>query len=98
MDGRRSHQLSGEAVDVRPYLRNSHIFVLPSYREGTPKSTLEAMAMGLPIITTDVPGCRETVIQGFNGLIVPVKNGGSRRSDGTFYPEPTNGRSHGSKQ
>lgn len=67
----------GEAVDVRPYLRNSNIFVLPSYREGTPKSTLEAMAMGLPIITTDVPGCRETVIQGFNGLIVPVKNGGA---------------------
>lgn len=67
----------GEAVDVRPYLRNSNIFVLPSYREGTPKSTLEAMAMGLPIITTDVPGCRETVIQGFNGLIVPVKDGGA---------------------
>ncbi|MCY9660969.1 glycosyltransferase family 4 protein [Paenibacillus chondroitinus] len=67
----------GEAADVRPYLRNSNIFVLPSYREGTPKSTLEAMAMGLPIITTDVPGCRETVIQDFNGLIVPVKNGGA---------------------
>ena len=49
----------------------SDIFVLPSYREGTPRSTLEAMSMGLPIITTDVAGCRETVIQGENGFLAP---------------------------
>ncbi|NOU92484.1 glycosyltransferase [Paenibacillus sp. LMG 31456] len=64
----------GETTDVRPYLRSSNVFVLPSYREGTPKSVLEAMAMGLPIVTTDTPGCRETVIHGRNGLLVPVKS------------------------
>jgi glycosyltransferase involved in cell wall biosynthesis len=45
--------------------------VLPSYREGLPRSTLEAMAMGRAIITTDVPGCRETVVEGVNGFLVP---------------------------
>lgn len=64
----------GETTDVRPFLRDADVFVLPSYREGTPKSVLEAMAMGMPIVTTDVPGCRETVIHGHNGLLVPVKN------------------------
>jgi len=47
--------------------------VLPSYREGTPRTVLEAMAMGRAIITTDAPGCRETVIHGQNGYLVPVK-------------------------
>jgi glycosyltransferase involved in cell wall biosynthesis len=47
--------------DVRPYLKESHVFVLPSYREGTPRSVLEAMAVGRAVITTDSPGCRETV-------------------------------------
>ncbi|OMF38099.1 hypothetical protein BK133_02910 [Paenibacillus sp. FSL H8-0548] len=64
----------GETDDVRPYLRQATVFVLPSYREGTPKSVLEAMAMGLPIITTDAPGCRETVIQGMNGFLVPPRD------------------------
>jgi len=50
------------------------VFVLPSYREGTPRSVLEAMAMCRPIITTDAPGCRETVVDGLNGYLVPVKN------------------------
>lgn len=49
------------ADDVRPYLARSHVFVLPSYREGTPRSVLEAMSVGRAIITTDSPGCRETV-------------------------------------
>jgi len=55
------------------YLRCS-IFVLLSYREGTPRSSLEAMAMGRPIITTNVPGCRETVIESKNGYLVKVKD------------------------
>jgi glycosyltransferase involved in cell wall biosynthesis len=64
----------GETNDVRPFLLKSSVFVLPSYREGTPKAALEAMAMGLPIITTDAPGCKETVINNENGFLVPVKD------------------------
>ncbi len=60
--------------DVRSYLEKAEVFVLPSYREGTPRSILEAMSMSMPIITTDVPGCRETVIPGLNGFLVEVKN------------------------
>ena len=62
----------GKVSDVRPYLRESSVFVLPSYREGVPRSTLEAMACGLAVVTTDAPGCRETVRPGENGLLVPV--------------------------
>lgn len=61
-------------VDVREWLRKSSVFVLPSYREGVPRSTQEAMAMGLPIITTDVPGCRDTVIDGVNGFLIEVRD------------------------
>lgn len=64
----------GETRDVRPYLAASSVFVLPSYREGTPRSVLEAMSMGRPVITTDAPGCRETVHHGVNGFLVPVKD------------------------
>lgn len=64
----------GEADDVRPYLRRSTVFVLPSYREGRSRAALEALAMGLPIITTDRPGCRETVVDGANGYLVESKN------------------------
>jgi glycosyltransferase involved in cell wall biosynthesis len=64
----------GELEDVRPILEKAMIYVLPSYCEGMPRSVLEAMAMGRPIITTDVPGCRETVIDGINGFLVPAKN------------------------
>lgn len=62
----------GETNDVRPFLEKCSVYVLPSYHEGTPKSVLEAMATGRPIITTDAPGCRETVIDGVNGFLVPV--------------------------
>lgn len=62
----------GRIPDVRPAIRASSVYVLPSYREGTPRTTLEAMAMGRPVITTDAPGCRETVRDGFNGYLVPV--------------------------
>lgn len=64
----------GEQEDVRPFLRQCNVFVLPSYREGTPKTNLEAMASGRAIITTDAPGCRETVVDSENGFLVPIKN------------------------
>lgn len=64
----------GEQKDVRPYLEQCNVFILPSYREGTPKTVLEAMACGRAIITTDAPGCRETVVDGENGFLVPVKD------------------------
>ncbi len=60
--------------DVRPYLARTEVFVLPSYREGTPRSTLEAMAMGMPVVTTDAPGCKETVTDDVNGFQVSVRN------------------------
>ena len=63
----------GELADVRPAIAGASVYVLPSYREGTPRSVLEAMAMGRAIITTDAPGCRETVVDGLNGYLVPVK-------------------------
>lgn len=63
----------GKLADVSPTIAASSVYVLPSYREGTPRTVLEAMAMGRPIITTDVPGCRETVINGHNGYLVPAK-------------------------
>lgn len=60
--------------DVARYIARCNVFVLPSYyREGIPKTLLEAMAMGRPIITTDTPGCRETVVDGENGFFVQVK-------------------------
>lgn len=64
----------GYLKDVKDAIAESSVYVLPSYREGTPRSVLEAMAMGRPIITTDVPGCRETVINGENGFLVSVKS------------------------
>jgi len=60
--------------DVRPYLRQTSVYVLPSYREGVPRSTQEALAMARPVITTDAPGCRETVVDGVNGFLVPPRD------------------------
>jgi glycosyltransferase involved in cell wall biosynthesis len=62
----------GKLQDVRPAIADCSVYVLPSYREGTPRTVLEAMAMGRAIITTDAPGCRETVVSGENGFLVPV--------------------------
>ncbi len=62
----------GRLQDVRPAIANCSVYVLPSYREGTPRTVLEAMAIGRAIITTDAPGCRETVVDGKNGILVPV--------------------------
>jgi len=64
----------GSTTDVRPFLARAHVCVLPSYGEGTPRSVLEAMAMGRAILATDVPGCRETVEDGRNGLLVPPRD------------------------
>ena len=61
-------------VDVKPWLAQTSVFVLPSYREGVPRSTQEAMAMGRAVITTDAPGCRETVVDGVNGFLVPPRD------------------------
>lgn len=61
----------GHVSNVHEWIADSHVFVLPSYREGFPRSTQEAMAIGRAVITTDVPGCRETVIDGINGFLVP---------------------------
>ena len=66
----------GEQTDVVPFLALCSVFVLPSYREGTPKTVLEAMACERAVITTDVPGCRETVENGVQGLLVPAKDVG----------------------
>ncbi len=62
----------GKLDDVRSAIANSSVCVLPSYREGTPRTMLEGMAMGRPLITTNAPGCRETVKEGVNGFLVPV--------------------------
>ncbi|WP_333714752.1 glycosyltransferase family 4 protein [Yoonia sp.] len=65
----------GSKADVRPAIRQAHCVVLPSfYREGTPRSLLEAGAMGRPLITTDMPGCRDTVADGVNGFLVPPQD------------------------
>jgi glycosyltransferase involved in cell wall biosynthesis len=64
----------GSVDDVRPLIARCSVFVLPSWREGTPRSVLEAMAMARPIITTDTPGCRETTRDGVNGRLVPVRD------------------------
>ncbi|HEX8453267.1 MAG TPA: glycosyltransferase family 4 protein [Longimicrobium sp.] len=64
----------GWLPDVRPTIAGTTVYVLPSYGEGTPRSVLEAMAMGRPIVTTDAPGCRETVRDGVNGFLVPVRD------------------------
>ncbi|WP_180173788.1 glycosyltransferase family 4 protein [Acinetobacter sp. YH01024] len=71
-DGRLKYW--GKLSDVRPTISQSSVYVLPSYREGTPRTVLEAMAMGRAIITTDAPGCRETVSHGVNGYLVGVKS------------------------
>lgn len=64
----------GYQNDVKNMLINSDIVCLPSYREGLPKALIEAMAIGRPIVTTDVPGCRECVENNVNGILVPLKS------------------------
>ena len=65
----------GETADVRPYLAASTVFVLPSYyREGLPRSILEALATGRAVITADLPGCRDAIVEGENGVLVPPRD------------------------
>ena len=78
----------GHVDNVSEWIENSSIFVLPSYyREGVPRSTQEAMAIGRAIITTDVPGCRETVVDGVNGFLVPKWNPTVLAEKMTFFIE-----------
>jgi len=79
----------GQVNDVRPWIAQSSVFVLPSYREGKPRSTQEAMAMGRPVITTDAPGCRDTVHDGVNGFLIPVRDANAlARSMERFIEQP----------
>jgi glycosyltransferase involved in cell wall biosynthesis len=64
----------GTTTDVRPYVAQADCLVLPSYREGVPRTLLEAAAMAKPVIATDAPGCRDVVINGKTGWLCPVKN------------------------
>jgi glycosyltransferase involved in cell wall biosynthesis len=64
----------GRRSDIADILQGSHIVCLPSYREGLPKSLLEALSSGRSIITTDVPGCREVCDDGVNGLLIPARD------------------------
>ncbi|MEO5668342.1 MAG: glycosyltransferase family 4 protein [Bdellovibrionota bacterium] len=63
----------GRQSKIAEILSEAHVFVLPSYREGTPRSTLEALSIGRPVLSTDAPGCRETV-NSSNGVLVPVQD------------------------
>lgn len=67
-------EYAGPTQDVRPFLVESSVLVHPSYREGTPRAVLEAMATGRPVVTTDVPGCRQTVVDGESGFLVPPRD------------------------
>lgn len=67
----------GATDDVRPYVEAAHCVVLPSYREGAPRSLIEAAAMGRPVVTTDVPGCRAVVDDGISGLLCQVRSAAS---------------------
>jgi len=64
----------GKLEDVRTAIAGCSVYVLPSYREGLPRIVLEAMAMGRAVVTSDAPGCRETVVDGENGFLVPVRS------------------------
>ena len=64
----------GYQQDVRPYLAASDALAFPSYREGFPNVVMQAGAMGLPTIATDINGCNEIVIPNINGLLIPPKN------------------------
>lgn len=86
-----SVKVLGQVKDVLPWLQKSSVMVLPSYyREGTPRAILEAMSVGRPIITCNVPGCRETVQDGVNGYLIPPQDVDALRDRMLrFIEEPT---------
>jgi glycosyltransferase involved in cell wall biosynthesis len=67
-------ELLGQVSDMAALFASADMVVLPSYREGLPKSLIEAAACALPLVTTDAPGCREVVTHEVDGLLVPVKH------------------------
>lgn len=77
----------GHVSNVQEWIKKSSIFVLPSYREGIPCSTQEAMACGRAIITTNTPGCKETVKHGINGHLIPLKNAESLSESMIYFIE-----------
>jgi len=83
-------QYLGTTKDVRPYLAEAHVIVLPSYGEGTPRSVLEGMSSGRATVTTKVSGCKETVIEGQTGYLVPSKDPAAlAEAMGRFKEDPT---------
>ena len=95
-------QYLGETKDVRDYIKESSVFVLPTYyREGVPRSILEAMSMEKPIITTHRPGCRETVVDGENGFLIPPKDAQALEDAMEYFlkhPETIQGMGRRSRQ
>ncbi len=88
---------AGKVADVRPYLKRASVFVLPTYyREGLPRSILEAMAVGRAIITTDNPGSRDSIDDGVEGMLVPVRDRHALAVAMTSYVEdPLKVKAHG---
>ena len=87
----------GRLADVRPAIAGSSVYVLPSYREGTPRTVLEAMALGRAVVTTDAPGCRGTVEDGSQRIPRPGgRSGRAPRGDAAIRrgtgPGPADGR------
>ena len=70
----------GYVTDVRPYIEKAHCFVLPSYHEGMANTNLECAAMGRPVITSNIPGCKEAVLDGVSGLLCEPKD-----TDSLYY-------------
>lgn len=78
-------EYKGKQKNVLPYYQDASVFVLPSYHEGTPRTSLEAMGVGRAILTTDAPGCRETIRNDENGFLIPVKNIEALKSKMEFF-------------
>ncbi len=78
---------TGQVADTAPYLRMSTVFVLPSYREGFPRSIVEAMGCGLPVVATNIRGCREAVEHGESGFVVPPRDSGALAERVTYLLE-----------
>lgn len=79
-----------ESPDVRPYYKDCSVYVLPSYREGVPRTVLEAAAMARPVITTDANGCRDTVVDGKTGFLVPVNDVEALAEKMVYFIQNTN--------